>query len=157
MRPDAAAGKETGMATPIATAERLAPLAIGIGAMHRLDRVPRGDHGGRPFTAAGAPFAWSLLAYSALVSAWRARRTPAVLRRAAAALLAGSTLAAQTPVDQFAMWADNRSADPRAAGVRNLLGVESAGVGVLAAALSMTLNRLLVAGAAGPRRRGAEA
>ena len=141
-------------------------MAMGIGALHHLDHILRADHSGWPFTATVTPLTWSFLAYPVLAFAWRARRSPALLRGASVALLAGFTLAAhmliETPIDQFTMWARNYSTDPRAAGVENLLAVESPILGISAAALSMALNLLLVAIAAaflaaGARQRRVEA
>jgi len=51
----------------------------------------------------------------------------------------------ESPYMQYAMWAYNQSSDPSQADVHNLLGLQSSAMGVVAAALAMTLNLLLVA------------
>lgn len=45
---------------------------------------------------------------------------------------------------QYAMWAYNRSLEPELWNIRNLCGVESGFLGVLAVGVSMALNIVLV-------------
>lgn len=53
--------------------------------------------------------------------------------------------AIETPWMQYAMWANNCSAEPAEAGVRNLLDVQSPTFGAVAVTISMALNLLALA------------
>lgn len=141
--------------------------AIGVSLLHHADHVLRVDHSGWPFRPHVTPFTFSLLAYPVVLFALLGPRRLFWLRWALLAAATAVTLyahsAIETPWMQYAMWAENCSADPAAAGLHNLLDMRSPAFGVVAVAIAMLLNALalastcamLVNGLRGARRGGA--
>jgi hypothetical protein len=122
-----------------------------VGLLHHTDHVLRVDHSGWPFRAEVNPFTYSLLAYPVLLFAVLGPPRLFWLRWAGLLLGTGFTLYAHTLIEspqmQYAMWAYNRSLEPALWNIRNLCGVESTTMGVIAVAVSMALNALLVSSA----------
>jgi hypothetical protein len=123
--------------------------AICVSLLHHVDHVLRVDHSGWPFKPVVTPFTFSLLAYPVVLFGLFGPRRLFWLRWTLLAAATGFTLYAhsvvETPWMQYAMWAQNCSADPAAAGVTNLLDLQSPGFGLVAVAISMLLNLLAVA------------
>jgi len=121
---------------------------IAVGLMHHIDHVMRADHSGWPFLSQVTPFTYSLLAYPMLLFVLLAKQTSLWPRFAAVAALTAFTLFAhieiETPYMQYAMWTLNRSVDPHVKHVQNIFSVQSPGLGIIAVAIGMTLNALLV-------------
>jgi len=122
--------------------------ALVVGGLHHVDHVLRVDHSGWPFRADVNPFTFSLVAYPILLFALLGPERWFWLRWAGVAVGASFTLFAhvwiESPQMQYAMWAYNRSLEPGLWNIRNLCGAQSGTMGVIAVAISMTLNILLV-------------
>jgi hypothetical protein len=124
---------------------------ILIGLVHHTDHVLRFDHSGWPFRASVNPFTLSLLAYPIALFAllgperWFWIRWLVLMIGAVFTLWAHFII--ETPVMQYAIWAHNHSLDPHQPGAHNLLGLQSAILGVLAVGVSMTLNVFVLVGA----------
>lgn len=112
--------------------------------LHISDHVLRVDHSGWPFRPQVTPFTLSLLAFPMLLFALFGSRRLYWWR--CAFLLIGTVatlyahIAIETPHMQFAMWAYNRSADPRLHGFRNLPNIASPTLGILSVTAAMMLN-----------------
>lgn len=124
-------------------------LTMIVGLIHHTDHVFRVDHSGWPFISQVTPFTFSLLAYPALLFALFARSRLPWTSFGVIAIGTILTLAAhiflESPEHQYSMWAANRSLDPNALpGTKNLLDTTSEFLGVLAVAISMALNFLLI-------------
>jgi hypothetical protein len=124
-------------------------LAIVLAVIHHADHVLRVDHSGWPFRAMVTPFTFSLIAYPVLLFALLGRASLFWLRFALLAIGAALTVFAhatlESPRMQYAMWAYNRSLEPQFWDVRNLCGIQSGTMGVIAVIVSMALNVTLVA------------
>lgn len=124
-------------------------LAIVLAVIHHADHVLRVDHSGWPFRAMVTPFTFSLIAYPVLLFALLGRASLFWLRFALLAIGAALTVFAhatlESPRMQYAMWAYNRSFEPQFWDVRNLCGIQSGTMGVIAVIVSMALNVTLVA------------
>lgn len=124
-------------------------LAIVLAVIHHADHVLRVDHSGWPFRAMVTPFTFSLTAYPVLLFALLGRASLFWLRFALLAIGAALTVFAhatlESPRMQYAMWAYNRSLEPQFWDVRNLCGIQSGTMGVIAVIVSMALNVTLVA------------
>ena len=124
-------------------------LAIVLAVIHHADHVLRVDHSGWPFRAMVTPFTFSLIAYPVLLFALLGRASLFWLRFALLAIGASLTVFAhatrESPRKQYAMWAYNRSLEPQFWDVRNLCGIQSGTMGVIAVIVSMALNVTLVA------------
>jgi hypothetical protein len=124
--------------------------AIVIGLLHHTDHVLRVDHSGWPFRPDVNPFTFSLLAYPILLFALLGPARLFWVRWFV--LLAGVGFAlwahtmVETPSMQYAMWAHNHCLEPQQPDTHNLLGLQSSPMGVMAVAVAMTLNLLLVVG-----------
>ncbi len=129
----------------------LATICVGL--LHHIDHVLRVDHSGWPFRPDVNPFTYSLLAYPILLFALLGPLRFFWLRWAGLALGTAFTLYAHTRIEspqmQYAMWAYNRSLEPALSDIRNLCGVQSSTMGVVAVALAMSLNVLLLASTIG--------
>jgi hypothetical protein len=116
--------------------------------LHHTDHVLRVDHSGWPFREVVTPFTFSLLAYPMILFALFGPRRLFWARWLFLALGTGFTIYAHTglesPQMQFAMWAENRSLDPHAAGLHNIPGAQSPALGVAAVIVSMALNVVAV-------------
>lgn len=127
---------------------RLLIAAIAIGLMHHIDHVLRVDHSGWPFRRDVNPFTYSLVAYPVLLFALLGPARAIWWRWGGLAVGTVFTLFAhvriETPQMQYAMWAYNRSLEPRLWSIRNLCGVESDAMGWIAVVVAMVLNVLLV-------------
>lgn len=125
----------------------LASLVLAL--LHHTDHVLRVDHSGWPFRSEVTDFTFSLLAYPMILFALLGPRRLFGLRLLLLVLGTAFTLYAHTavesPVMQFAMWAENRSLDPHAAGLHNALDVRSPTLGGVAVVVSMALNVTAVA------------
>ena len=123
--------------------------AIVLAVSHPADHVLRVDHSGWPFRAMVTPFTFSLIAYPVLLFALLGRASLFWLRFALLAIGAALTVFAhatlESPRMQYAMWAYNRSLEPQFWDVRNLCGIQSGTMGVIAVIVSMALNVTLVA------------
>lgn len=130
------------------TTTNLLGAVIIIGLLHHADHVLRVDHSGWPFRPKVTPFTYSLLAYPILLSALFGSVRYFWARWTGLALGTGFTLFAhvriESPQMQYAMWAYNRSLEPRLWSIRNLCGVESGMLGWAAVSISMLLNAMLV-------------
>ena len=119
-------------------------LALGLTVLHHFDHVLRVDHSGWPFRDAVTPFTFSLLAYPMILFALFGPLRLFWWRFALLAIGTSVTLLAHTAIEsprmQFAMWAENRSLEPNAAGIHNLPNVQSAALGYLAVTIAMALN-----------------
>lgn len=124
-------------------------LAIVLAVIHHADHVLRVDHSGWPFRAMVTPFTFSLIAYPVLLFALLGRASLFWLRFALLAIGAALTVFAhatlESPRMKYAMWAYNRSLEPQFWDVRNLCGIQSGTMGVIAVIVSMALNVTLVA------------
>lgn len=124
-------------------------LAIVLAVIHHADHVLRVDHSGWPFRAMVTPFTFSLIAYPVLLFALLGRASLFWLRFALLAIGAALTVFAhatlESPRMQYAMWAYNRSLEPQFWDVRNLCGIQSGTMGVIAVIVSMALSVTLVA------------
>ena len=124
-------------------------LAIVLAVIHHADHVLRVDHSRWPFRAMVTPFTFSLIAYPVLLFALLGRASLFWLRFALLAIGAALTVFAhatlESPRMQYAMWAYNRSLEPQFWDVRNLCGIQSGTMGVIAVIVSMALNVTLVA------------
>ncbi len=122
--------------------------AVALGILHHIDHVLRVDHSGWPFRDVVTPFTFSLFAYPILLFALFGPRRWFWARWMLLAAGMASTLFAHTRIEspqmQYAMWAYNRSLEPELWNIRNLCGVESGFLGVLAVGVSMALNVTLV-------------
>lgn len=122
--------------------------AIVVGLAHHIDHVLRVDHSGWPFHGNVNPFTFSLIAYPILFFALLGPRRLFWWRWSGLAIGTAFTLFAhmriETPQMQYAMWAYNRSLEPRLWNIRNLCGVESISLGWVAVIVAMVLNVLLV-------------
>lgn len=123
---------------------------ISVGFLHHIDHVLRVDHSGWPFRADVNPFTFSLIAYPVLMFALLGSARQFWLRLAGLAIGTCFTVYAhtliETPQMQYAMWAYNRSLEPELWDIRNLCGVQSGTLGLIAIVVAMTLNVLLVTG-----------
>jgi hypothetical protein len=123
-------------------------VATVLGLIHHADHVLRVDHSGWPFQADVSPFTYSLLVYPVVLFVFLARSRP-LLGAGALALtlvaLQAAHLFAETPADQYGVWAHNASSEPGELGQPNLLGLESQALGVLAAGLSILLSVFVLA------------
>jgi hypothetical protein len=130
------------------TTAMLLLTTIAVGLAHHIDHILRVDHSGWPFRPDVTPFTYSLLAYPVLLFALLGPARLFWLRWGGLALGTAFTLYAhsqiETPQMQYAMWAYNRSLEPQLWDIRNLCGVQSGAMGVIAVAVAMTLNLLLV-------------
>lgn len=122
----------------------LLTASLSLAILHHADHVLRVDHSGWPFRPEVTPFTFSLLAYPMILFALFGPRRLFGLRLLLLALGTACTLYAHTafesPAMQFAMWAENRSLDPHAAGLHNLPDVRSPTLGTVAVVVSMALN-----------------
>ena len=122
--------------------------AFALGILHHIDHILRVDHSGWPFREVVTPFTFSLFAYPILLFALLGPRRWFWARWALLAAGMASTLFAhiriESPQMQYAMWAYNPSLEPELWNIRNLCGVESGFLGVLAVGVSMALNIVLV-------------
>lgn len=140
------------------TTALLLSLALALAVLHHTDHVLRVDHSGWPFRPDVTPFTYSLLAYPMMLFALFGARRLFPLRWAL--LLAGTGftilahIALESPHMQYAMWAENRSLDPHAAGMHNLPDVRSPTLGALSVAIGMALNLTAVAATVAMARRG---
>jgi hypothetical protein len=125
-------------------------VATVLGLIHHADHVLRVDHSGWPFQADVSPFTYSLLVYPVVLFVFLARSRP-LLGAGALALtlvaLQAAHLFAETPADQYGVWAHNASSQPDALGQPNLLGLESQALEVLATGLSILLSVFVLAAA----------
>lgn len=132
--------------------------AIIIGLVHHTDHVLRVDHSGWPFRPDVNPFTFSLLAYPILLFALLGPARLFWLRWLFFLIGTGFTLWAHTMVEtpsmQYAMWADNHSLEPQQPDTHNLLGLRSPVMGMVAVAVAMILNLVLVAGVLSMLRDG---
>lgn len=123
---------------------------IAVGLVHHADHVLRVDHSGWPFRPEVNPFTFSLLAYPILFFALLGPARLFWLRWAVLLIGTGFTLFAhtliETPMMQYAMWAHDHSMEPTQPDTHNLLGLQSAPLGMAAVAVAMVLNLLLVSG-----------
>jgi hypothetical protein len=130
------------------TVALLTALAV-VGLAHHTDHVLRVDHSGWPFTPTVTPFTYSLLAYPVVLFALFGPPRLIWLRWAAVLVGALMTIAAhtliETPAMQYGSWATGYSIDPETAGVQNLLCIQSPAMGVVAVAVSMALNLIVLA------------
>lgn len=130
------------------TTRRLLFAVFALGILHHIDHVLRVDHSGWPFREVVTPFTFSLFAYPILLFALFGPHRWFWTRWALLAAGMASTLFAhiriESPQMQYAMWAYNRSLEPELWNIRNLCGVESGFLGVLAVVVSMALNVTLV-------------
>lgn len=124
----------------------IATLVIGL--LHHTDHVLRVDNSGWPFKSTVKSFTFSLLAYPILLLALLASRVPLTVRAFAVAANTVFTLyariAIETPHMQYASWAMHRSVDAHLAPVPSLLGARVPEMGVVATAIGMALNALLL-------------
>ncbi|RIX97290.1 hypothetical protein D3218_18930 [Aureimonas flava] len=136
----------------------LLTLSLVLAFLHHADHVLRVDHSGWPFRPMVTTFTYSLLAYPMVLFALFGARRLYWLRWALLAIATGVTIYAHTALEsprmQFAMWAENRSLDPHAAGVHNLPGVRSPILGTLAVVIGMALNLTAIAATLAMARRG---
>lgn len=121
---------------------------IAVGLLHHVDHVLRVDHSGWPFRPDVNPFTYSLIAYPVLLYALLSSLSQFWFRWVGLAIGTCFTLYAhtliETPQMQYAMWAYNRSLEPQLWDIRNLCGVQSGTLGLVAVVVAMTLNVLLV-------------
>jgi hypothetical protein len=121
---------------------------IAVGLIHHTDHVLRVDHSGWPFRPDVNPFTFSLFAYPILLFALLGPARLFWLRWFILLVGTGFTIWAhtmiETPAMQYAMWAQNHSLEPQHASDHNLLGLQSSLMGMVAVAVAMTLNLLLV-------------
>ena len=118
-------------------------VATGLGLLHHVDHVLRVDHSGWPFLAEVTPFTYSLAVYPLLLVAFLARSRPLISALLVALVLIAVLAAhvfAETPADQFGVWAYNASSETYALGQPNLLGIESPVLGLLAAGLAIGVS-----------------
>jgi len=123
-------------------------VTMAVGLVHHIDHVLRVDHSGWPFRPDVNPFTYSLLAYPVLLFALLGPVRLFWWRWASLVIGTGFTLYAhtliETPQMQYAMWAYDRSLEPQLWNIRNLCGVQSGTVGIIAMIVAMALNVLLV-------------
>lgn len=126
------------------TTTGLLVLGLLLTILHHADHVLRVDHSGWPFRSVVTPFTFSLLAYPMILFALLGPRR--LIRERFAFLAIGTVLTLlahafiESPQMQYAMWADNRSLDPHAAGLHNLANIRSPVLGVAAVTIAMALN-----------------
>lgn len=126
--------------------EKLLAIAVALGLIHHTDHVLRADHSGWPFTPQVTPFTFSLLVYPLFLSIFLARSKPKYRVAAAAVLFLFPTLShifLETPMDQFRTWAYG-SDFPGHVGQHNLLGFDSAALGVAAIIVTVLLSLTLL-------------
>lgn len=105
------------------------------------------DHSGWPFTEEVTPFTYSLLVYPIVLFVFLFRSRPLLGAGAltlALVALQSAHVFAETPADQYGVWANNASSEHYALGQPNLLGLESPALGVLAAGVSILLSICVV-------------
>jgi hypothetical protein len=129
---------------------RLLVVATVFSLIHHADHVLRVDHSGWPFKPEVTPFTFSLLAYPMIAFALLGPRRLFWTRWTFLAIGTGFTLFAHSMIEsprmQYVMWADNCSLDPAQSAAHNLFNVRSPAFGLMAVAVSMTLNLLAIAG-----------
>jgi hypothetical protein len=112
-----------------------------------VDHILRYDHSGWPFRAEVTPFTFSWLFFALGLAPLVVRRP--WLRLAPVVLLLVGVQAAhtfiETPLDQYSMWATGVSHDPAASGERNLLGITSVPLGLLAASVAVAVGLAFLA------------
>lgn len=121
-----------------ARTDRLTAVVLGLGALHHVDHVVRGNHSGWPFTSSVTPFTYSLAIYPLVGAAYLADAGPLAFVVIDAAGTAGLLLShslLEPPRDQYEPWADGS----------NRLGVTAPMVGRLAQAVSVGLSAGLAA------------
>ncbi len=147
VRGRAKAGRGVGGASRRSLVLALATTVLGL--IHHVDHVLRVDHSGWPFRDEVTSFTYSLLlVYPIILFVFLVRSRPSLGAGALALLLValqGAHVFAETPGDQYGVWANNTSTDPHMLGQPNLLGIESPALGVLAAGESILLSIFLLA------------
>lgn len=129
-------------------AVRVTLLALVVLALlHHTDHVLRVDHSGWPFKDEFTPFTISLIVYPLVLLVFLLRNRP-WLRVGLMALVLAATqtthVLVETPSDQYGVWATNRSSVDDTLGDPNLLDIESAALGFVAAGVSILLFLAMV-------------
>lgn len=116
------------------------------GFVHHADHVLRYDHSGWPFRPEVTPFTFSLVIYPLLISILviRNKLYRVSVSAAFALVLIGAHTFLETPLDQFATWANNSSTFSHSVGHPNLLDIRSPALGIISAILGMILNVIAV-------------